>query len=142
MVTVLLWILRSNVPCCPRHCNHHDSSSPIRDDAAFQSTFRIPPIRHDRRHPAGAATPPDADRHSPCWLPAGPPTAWTSSHHWYRHRHRASNERRAMRRVKDWLNQCDHDAAVPPSSELDRGRLPQPHTLVVHEHRCRQYSLR
>jgi len=116
-----------NESCHRRSQNRHSARercSLIRDDSLFQTTFRIPaPDMHSTAIPD-------------CPLPATPPPEWTSLHHWYRHRHRASNERLAARRVADWLNHVDHDAALPPSGELDRHDV-----LVVHEHRCRLYYL-
>jgi len=108
--------------------NHHSVSqrcSLIRDDSSVQTTFRI------------AATHMHSTVVPVCPLPPAPPPEWTSLHHWYRHRHRASNERLAVRRVADWLNDVDHDAALPPSGELDRHH----DVLVIHEHRCRLYYL-
>lgn len=36
---------------------------------------------------------------------------WRSTHHWYRHRHRANNERRAMQRVVEWIDRNHNDGS-------------------------------
>jgi len=110
---------------------HHHAISQIHDDSTFQTTFRIPATH---THSTAVRY---SDREWGCSLPAAPP-ACGSSHHWYRHRHRTSNERLALRRVTDWLNLTDdNDATVPPTGELERHH----DMILVHEHRCRRYYL-
>ena len=136
LLSFLLWMFvisycQRNASCYRQNRDlHHSASqrcSPIRDESSFQTTFHIPAT-----HMHSTALSPSA-RKSERSLPR-PPPAWTSSHHWYRHRHRASNERRAVRRVADWLN---HEAAVLPPSELDRRH----DVLILHEHCSHRYYL-
>lgn len=116
---------QSNVPWYRQHRDHHSAGH---DDSSFQITFGNPAT--DVHF---TAVPSYDDSLPP------PPPGWTSSHHWYRHRHRVSNERLAVKRVADWLNLIDHDDTEMPLGELDRHH-DRP-TLVVHEHRCHRYYL-
>ena len=122
-------------------CGNGLQRSPIRGDSAFQPAFR------GRRFASPHVGEPSADGEWPCSAPPPPPAWCSSSHRWYRHRHRADSERRAMRRVADWLDENQHrldddeelvappgEKPVAPPSELD--------IIVVHEHRCRRYYTR
>lgn len=120
---VVLSYSKRNTSCRRRGHDHHSASQrrpPTDDHISFQTTFRIPSIH----------------THSTAVIETRAPPAWASSHHWYRHRHRASNERLAMRRVQDWLNNDHHEATVPTPGHLDRH-----HDILVHEHLCRRYYI-
>jgi len=93
-----------------QHCRDGYHRTTLDDSGIALEDGRISPSGFNRSDCAAATTVKRCDSDSPTTIDCSEvisksgPRPYTSTHHWYRHKHRASQERRAMKRVAEWID--------------------------------------